>query len=227
MEIALIDDEKYFNERFQNEMKEFNLSCKYFDDYNSFIRAGINGYEADILLLDIDMPDINGFEIAKQLETSKPNMSIIFVTSHKELVYDAFACNVVGFFPKDTLFLDKEKFIKKLHEVYKRNSFILIKSENGIKRVYTKNIQYIEMVGRTVIVYTADKEILRTTVATLKEIHDALDSSCFIYVNRSVIINTQHVYSVDKSHIRLVNVNRIFKISRGKEGTVKQSLHLI
>lgn len=59
--------------------------------------------DCDILLLDIDMPVINGLEIAKRLEKLKKKPLLVFVTSHDELVYDSLQFHPFGFVRKGYL----------------------------------------------------------------------------------------------------------------------------
>lgn len=57
----------------------------------------------DILLLDIDMPDITGLEIAGSLEPGEKRPLLLFVTGHDELVYDSFQYHPFAFLRKSRL----------------------------------------------------------------------------------------------------------------------------
>lgn len=54
----------------------------------------------DILLLDIDMPEINGMEVAKELSNLSRKPILVFITSHDELVYQSFQYHPFGFIHK-------------------------------------------------------------------------------------------------------------------------------
>ena len=60
----------------------------------------------DVLLLDIDMPDITGLEIARHLAKQDKRPLLLFVTSHDELVYDSFQYHPFAFLRKSCF--DKE-----------------------------------------------------------------------------------------------------------------------
>ena len=55
----------------------------------------------DIMFLDIDMPEMSGFEIASELRKEKSNCLIIFITSHSELVYDSLDFQPFNFIRKN------------------------------------------------------------------------------------------------------------------------------
>ena len=65
-------------------------------------RAGINAAERlrpDLLLLDISMPGMSGFDVARELHESMPQLAVIFVTQHASQAYvdEAFRCGAKGY----------------------------------------------------------------------------------------------------------------------------------
>ena len=65
-------------------------------------RAGVNAAERlhpDVLLLDISMPGMSGFEVVCQLQASMPELPVIFVTQHASPAYvdEAFRCGAKGY----------------------------------------------------------------------------------------------------------------------------------
>ena len=65
----------------------------------------------DLLLLDIDMPEMNGMEIAKCLTDLLQKPLLVFVTSHDELVYDSLLYHPFGFIRKAYLEQELEKIL--------------------------------------------------------------------------------------------------------------------
>jgi DNA-binding LytR/AlgR family response regulator len=57
----------------------------------------------DMYILDIDMPDMNGFDLANKIYEKYPNAVIIFCTMHDNLVYDSFRLNAFYFVRKNNL----------------------------------------------------------------------------------------------------------------------------
>ena len=67
----------------------------------------------DMYILDIDMPDMNGFDLANKIYEKYPNAVIIFCTMHDNLVYDSFRLNAFYFVRKNNLEEDLSYSLKK------------------------------------------------------------------------------------------------------------------
>lgn len=69
--------------------------------------------EADIILLDIEMPDMSGLEVAKQLLYHHKNAKLVAITNHNDKVFldDLIYSGFKGFVPKNTVFDDMEKIL--------------------------------------------------------------------------------------------------------------------
>lgn len=109
MEIAIVDDDKVFlKDLYRNIADELSNHCCYYQIYTfqssyDFIHA-INDRKFDYVFLDIEMPEISGFEVAKIINEACANTNIIFVTNHDCLVYNCF-----DFMP--LLFVDRKSVV--------------------------------------------------------------------------------------------------------------------
>ena len=107
MKLYLCDDELKIREEISevvsNALPEAEVCC--FSDGKSLLKQ-LNREPCDILLLDIDMPELSGMDVAEQLVKLSQKPLLIFVTNHDELVYESFRYHPFGFVRKQ--FLDKE-----------------------------------------------------------------------------------------------------------------------
>lgn len=62
-----------------------------------------DGFFYDLILLDIEMPGLDGMALARQTQTVLPHVRIVFVTSHTEYAIDAFELSIFRYVPKDSL----------------------------------------------------------------------------------------------------------------------------
>ena len=179
----------------------------------------------DIYLLDIEMPNSNGIETARKIRGQYKKAIIIFLTNYEKYVYDGYEVNALRYIPKK--FAD-EKLRPALEcavDEYKRNSGIIfvVGEEGRHRRVEINSIISVEKELRNVVYYTEENDVIRTK-DTLKNAYNNLSAKGnFVVVNRAVIINTDHIYDMDKTKITMDD-GREFYISREKTKAVRQKI---
>lgn len=187
MNIAIIDDELYFQTKLRDliikEFPAFLIDC-----YSDVIDLLESNKQYDLLLLDIEMPNMNGMEFAK---TNK-NLykKIIYVTSHIEKIYDAFDHNILGFIHKEQI---QEKLINKINEIKHYENIIKISEQ--MEYIKEKEIIYIFSFKGHLEIETIDKSYKNSI--TIKDIRKRL-SKAFFMVNRSEIINLNMIKHINK-----------------------------
>ena len=116
MHIIYVDDEPM-------QLKNFQLTAEHLERIDS-LRLFDNGTEAlewvkshvvDTAFLDIEMPPVNGIELAKKLKESNRNIRIIFVTAYEQYALQAFGVDAIGYLLKP---YDSEDIKKELTKAY-------------------------------------------------------------------------------------------------------------
>lgn len=150
-------------------------------------------HSVDLLLLDIEMPGMNGVELTKYLGNKRP--LIIFTTAKKDYAIEAFELNVVDYITKPVTparfiqAVDKAREIINSHKTELRSdddSFVFIRDSNIIRKLNLDDILYAEAMGDYVKLHTAQKFYAVHT--TLKSVESRLPESKFIKVHRSFIV---------------------------------------
>lgn len=158
----------------------------------------------DILFLDIEMPGLNGLQLAEKLRAHQQFNPIIFVTAYEQYVFQAF--DVQAFH-----YLLKPFDAKKLYEVLKlaqahyatplkEEPYIVLKSGFDLRKIYFHEIYYIEVFGRK-LTFHLEYETL-TVNGRLKEYEQQLGKS-FFKVHRSYLVNLQYIASYTNQQITL------------------------
>ncbi|MDQ3683602.1 MAG: LytTR family DNA-binding domain-containing protein [Bacteroidota bacterium] len=171
--------------------------------YNS-----INEETIDLLLLDIEMPGMTGFELIKNLGAKKP--LIIFTTAKKEYAVEAFELNVIDYLVKP---ISPPRFFQAMERASEALSsnkvevklgeqeFVFVKDNGVLKRINVHDILYLEAMGDYVKVHTPQKfHVLHTT---LKSIEEKLPDSKFIRVHRSYIISLNKIDFIQEGVITI------------------------
>lgn len=197
IKIAVCDDEC----NIRNEL----VRCidEYFDmlNYHKMVSTYSNGIQLlesriqfDIIFLDIDMPRLNGIEVAIELRKKDVNSKIIYITNYCQYINSVFKVHAFDFISKP---ITKERLSFVLEDIlyYMNNSktkqYQMFKTNDGMENLLLEDILYFEYVNRMVVINSMDKQY--STRYTLKEIYKKVGALNFSYPHKSFIVNLLHV----------------------------------
>ncbi len=157
--------------------------------------------QVDLLLLDIEMPEMSGLELTKNLGTKRP--IIIFTTSKKEYAVEAFELNVADYILKPVTPARFLQAIEKAKEILESNKeeikytddeFLFIRDSNVIRRLKMNDLLYAEAMGDYVKLHVDKKFYAIHT--TLKAVEERLPAAKFIRVHRSYVVAVNKIDSL-------------------------------
>lgn len=161
----------------------------------------------DLILLDIEMPDMNGLELIKSLE--KPPLTIL-ATSKEQYAIEAFECNVVDYLVKPIAI---ERFFKaatKAKEIFEghkqlvdlpNQDSIYIKTGAMLSNISTKDILWVEVSGDYITINTTETKYV--IHAKMKTIESKLPPDKFVRVHRSFIVSIDNIKTIQDSIISM------------------------
>ena len=226
MKIAICDDEKEVREYIAGRINRIDSNVKILH-YNLADALLQSEFDADILLLDIQMAGTNGMEAAKRLRSEGSNVVIVFITAVEEYVFDAFDVNAVGFLvkPFDDDKLDemiiksinvasKQKKFESIISTYKRETkhIITVKTDAGTTSVNLLDVAFAEIFDRRIVLHLKD----RTAIEYYGRM-SALENMAgkdFFRPHRSYLINMAYVRSYSANNIVILEYD--IPIARGK-----------
>lgn len=154
----------------------------------------------DALFLDIDMPDATGFQIAQKLLESDASLRLIFVSSHSELVFDAFHYTPFWFIPKqDTTML--RKVIARLLELLQKE-FYLFTCDSKEKRLLIREIVYFEADKHYIKLHHSSGEMWRYK-ASIRHIEAQLQAMYFVRCHAGYVVNCRYIEQINKYDLLL------------------------
>lgn len=204
--VAICDDEPIIQNIIKNSCEKYLIqidipySIKLFNSGDIFLN---NNEEIDILFLDVDMPGINGFEVAKEINKRYKNIFIIFITSHSEMIQEAFKVRAFRYLFKP---LNDEEFFEAIKEAVDElfnSSEIILEQRDGSVLIDKRNIIYIESLGDGTVLYTDSEKYVNNF--PLKKWIEILDDISFYQCHRSYIVNFSYVKKIEISKLILKN----------------------
>ena len=162
----------------------------------------------DLVLLDIEMPDMSGLDLIKKLGNRKP--LIIFTTAKTDYAVEAFELSVVDYLVKPVTLPRFIQAVEKANEALESDrqevkiedqGFVFVKDNGVLKRISIDDILYLEAMGDYVKVHTAHK--FHVVHATLKSLEEKMPSSKFTRVHRSYIVAVNKIDFIQEGTISI------------------------
>lgn len=175
----------------------------------------------EIIFLDIDMPDLNGIEIARIIKNQSPKSLIIFVTGKDELVYKSFEAHPFGFIRKVKLKDEISKVvIDIIKELSRSDCMINFKIDGIYYKLFIDEIAYIESKGNYIIINTTDGLAYKYKDSiNKKEIE--LSGQGFVRTHEKYLVNFKYIFKINKMSITLVQ-NLDIPVSRRRMSMLKE-----
>lgn len=227
---AICDDEpalvEHISDVSENLLKDGHLVYelkKYSNSHELYLDI-YDGVRFDIVLLDIEMPEHSGLEIAKLLKEKQPECLVIFLTSFKEYAVDAFELEIFRYIPKDQLelrfgkyFMEAVNLIRELDE-----KAYIVEGINSAEKLPFKSIRYLKKQGKyTSIVCTDNRETkVRKPINVVIE---ELNSPDFVVIDRGCAVNICYISRLCDNEVHLKNGERL-AVSRSNLKTVRRIL---
>lgn len=162
---------------------------------------------ADLLFLDIQMPELSGLEFAHLLPQQT---RIVFTTAFDRYALDGYKVNAVDYLLKPISYKDFMKTVNKVINLVNRehvckilnqDKYIYVKSDYKLHRVMFDHILYIEGVKDYVKFYVENECKSILSLMNMKNLEDYLPQPQFMRVHRSFIVNTQKISQIDRGRI--------------------------
>lgn len=159
--------------------------------------------DIDLIFLDIQMPDMDGFELIDSLENPP---AIIMVTINEEMAVKAYDLDVIDYLVKPVSYSRFCKAVDKVIRYQNKNARdnvgqqeVFIKKGSTLVKLKLIDIVIVEALENYVVVHT-DKE--RYTIHfTMKAIEQQLPSLIFIRVHRSYIVNKSRIVMIKDNSV--------------------------
>ena len=204
---AIIDDEPLAAELLKSYAKKtpfLNLT----GTYGSALEAmkELRDQPAQLLFLDIQMPELSGIEFAKILP---PETRIIFTTAFQQYAIEGYKVNALDYLMKP---ISYEEFLKAANkalewfyvaqkqQIYADDRFMYVKSDYKLVRVSLDDILYIEGLKDYVRIYLEDGQRIMSLM-NMKKLEDYLPHPEFLRTHRSFIVHMTKAQSVERFRI--------------------------
>lgn len=161
-------------------------------------------FPTDIIFLDIEMPNLNGIELYKQI---KQNTLVIFITSRPDYAVEGFNLNALDYLLKPFTFERFKQATDKAKDYFavtanQKAQHVFVRADYSLQKIALQDITYIEALDDYLKIYLDQQKtiVARMTMKAMQEKLPALD---FIRVHRSFIVPIKKVESLRNKILQL------------------------
>ena len=208
----IVDDEPLavkLLETFVNKTPGLELTASFTDSVEAV--QVIKTAKVDLLFLDIQMPDLNGMELAHIVP---PETRIIFTTAFKEYAFESYEVEALDFLLKPIRY---NKFLSAIEKARRRlepvvsettpvqqpqqenATTIFIKVDSELRQIPLQQIIYVSGMKDYVMFYVEGESRALITHLTMKAVEEMLPKKIFLRVNRSYIVALDKIRKVDRN----------------------------
>jgi DNA-binding LytR/AlgR family response regulator len=171
-------------------------------------------HPVDLMLLDIQMPGLNGIQLLQGLSKTPP--SVIFVTAYEKYAIEGYNLDVVDYLLKPVSF---ERFLKAINKAADKfkvktnvpspavSDHLFVNADYNLVRIDLNNIAYIEGLKDYVKIFLLSSPRPIITRISMKSLEEKLPADKFVRVHKSFIVSISKIESIRKGRISLMKAN--------------------
>ncbi len=152
--------------------------------------------DTDIVLMDIELPDLNGLEAVRKLRLIDSRVIVIFVTNLAQYAVKGYEVNAFDFIVKPVSYyqfaMKLRRALEYLHTL--RNREIWVTTRHGKRMVAASELRYVEAMKHVITYHTTAGEVVGS--GTLKRVLDDLEGLPFALCNRCYLVNLSYITEI-------------------------------
>lgn len=219
--VAICDDEQQILRMVEEETERFFRTSCVECEIQSYLNSDNLRYDLqddikyDLFLLDIEMPGVNGMDLAKEIQELLPSAKMIFITSHLEYAITAYEYAIFRYIPKDTIHTKLSKALSDFYKLYdlERSEYYTIAVKNHVEQISYRDILYIMKEGKYSIFHLKHGKTASVR-KSLAQVFSEIGQTYFYFADRGCILNLANVTGIKDEDVIMADGKSV-SISKG------------
>lgn len=221
MRIGVCDDSPRDREAVLEVLQKMRLEADVFDTGEA-LQAAFWRQAYDCVLLDIEMPGIDGYELALVLKKQSAACEIVFITDHMELVLEAFQFKPAAFVPKQLLASELPRALERIREKEKGSPVYVTKKKSRDRVVELNQVMYLKYVYDHEVQFTMKDGSCFSETGSMKQFEAELAGEGFIRIYSNCLVNALYIVRLEKGGVVLANGEQL-AVARERRESVRKA----
>jgi DNA-binding LytR/AlgR family response regulator len=225
--VAVVDDDAHYRESLIGYLKRYEqeshtkFRITTFTDGDEILENFTADY--DIILMDIAMTYVDGFETAEQIRKMDNEVVIIFITNMPQYAMKGYTVDALDYVLKPiSYFAFSQRIDRALARMKKREKrYLSVSIKGGMKKLDISEITYIEVQDHDLLYHTRTDTF--ASKGTLTEVEQKLSQGQFFRCNKCYLVNLEHVQSVQGGDVEVGK--DLIQVSRAKKKELMDALN--
>lgn len=226
-ELAICDDESQISRLLEKIVLDWaidrdkRINIKKFPSSEAFLFDYEEDKKYHILLLDIEMPGMNGVDLAERIREDNKGIQIVFITGYMDYIAQGYDVEALNYLLKpvseDKLYEVLDRAVERIETV---EQAIYVETSNGMAKIALHNIVYAEVDKNYITLHTLDGDY--RFKKTLKGLEEELDDR-FFRANRSYLVNLRYIKKTRRTDVEL-STGDIIPLARDKYEDINKAI---
>ena len=159
----------------------------------------------DLILLDIEMPLMNGIETARKIRQMDPDVLIIFITCMAQYAIEGYSVRALDYVLKPVHYYSFSSKLDQVTDILatRQKKKILIHTRNGHISLPPEQLLYVEVQNHTLCYHTQQDLLYTTGNQSLSRLAEELSDYGFARCHQAFLVNLHYVIRYDKNNVCL------------------------
>jgi DNA-binding LytR/AlgR family response regulator len=203
--------------------KEQGLNCviDLYTDGDEIVDGVRAGY--DLIIMDIELPLLNGMDAAEQIRTVDKDATIIFTTHNPNYAIRGYKVQALDYLLKPVSYKAFEEVMGRAlkERVESSRKYIRVKIRNATVKLDVSMIRYVDVLDHYICYHTTEGDV--KTKASMREAVQALEGESFFQCNKAFLVNLAYVDGISGNDL-IVSGERI-PVSRARKKAFMEAMN--
>lgn len=224
MRIAVCDDEaicrKQLSDAVDSVAGSLDIVTYCHENGRDFLKS-FRENPCDLIFLDIEMPEMDGITVAREIRKLSNDVPIVFLTAHIEYALEGYEVNALRYLTKPVQQVKLKEILDHVSAKMQAQRVLWLKTDMGEERVPLADILFFEAQNQNVLVHTSAQDF--TVRYNISDYEAELGDDGFFRIHRGYIVSLRRIKRVDGKEVTLDDGTSL-PVSRTKEKELRDAL---